>query len=51
MAALQAQLAQPVDDTEYLRSQLVALGVAPDKRWGAARLREELDRATAPDAA
>ena len=56
IAKLRAQNAQMAlgqvpadDDVADLRQQLVALGVTPDKRWGAARLREELDRATEPD--
>ncbi len=48
--ALKAKLGAP-DDSADLRSQLVGLGVVVDKRWGAARLREELERATAPSAA
>jgi hypothetical protein len=46
--ALRAQLGRPVEDTEELRSQLIGLGVKVDGRWSAMRLREELDRATAP---
>ncbi len=48
IAALEAQLAKPADDLDELRSELSALGVVVDKRWGAARLREELERATEP---
>lgn len=51
IAALEAQLAKPADDPDDLRAQLSALGVTPDKRWGAVRLREELERATAPQEA
>jgi hypothetical protein len=36
------------DDPEELRAQLVSLGVEVDRRWGLARLRQELDAATAP---
>ena len=36
------------DDIREMRAELTGLGVVVDKRWGAARLREELDRATAP---
>lgn len=51
IADLEAQLAgRPSDDADDLRAQLVELGMTPDKRWGAARLREELERATAPHA-
>jgi hypothetical protein len=39
------------DDPEELRGQLAALGVTVDRRWGQARLRDELERATAPKAA
>jgi hypothetical protein len=45
---LRAQLGSTADDPADLRSQLTTLGVTVDKRWGTARLREELDRATAP---
>lgn len=49
VAALEAQAAAPIEDeAESLRSELEGLGVAVDRRWGAARLRAELDRATAP---
>ena len=49
IADLEAQLSgAPQEDVATLRSELEALGVMPDKRWGAARLRAELDRATAP---
>jgi len=52
IADLEAQLAgRPADDADDLRAQLADLGVTPDKRWGAARLREELERATEPKAA
>jgi hypothetical protein len=46
---LRAQMARPAgDEAEDLRQQLTALGVAVDGRWKLARLREELDAATAP---
>lgn len=48
IAALEAQLAKPADDADDLRGQLADLGITADKRWGLPRLREELDRATAP---
>lgn len=50
IAALEAQLATPapVDDLDTLRQQLADLGVTPDKRWGAQRLRDELEAGTAP---
>lgn len=51
IASLEAQLAKPADDAEQLRADLVAAGITPDKRWGAARLREELDRVTTPETA
>lgn len=58
IAQLEAQLAAPahvpateMDDPDELRGQLAALGVSVDRRWGQARLREELERATAPKAA
>jgi len=46
--ALRAQIAKPADDIDELRAQLADLGVTADKRWGAARLRDELERATEP---
>lgn len=52
IAELEAQLSGKAPDApaevDDLRAQLTALGVVVDKRWGAARLREELDAATAP---
>ena len=64
LAALNAQLAEPDaatrewasipnsiaehDDIEAMRLQLQDLGVKVDGRWSAVRLRQELDRATAP---
>lgn len=61
IAALEAQVSVPAastsnplhavdfgDDPDELRGQLTALGVAVDRRWGHQRLRDELDRATAP---
>lgn len=48
---LRAQLAKPADDIETMRAELTALGVKVDGRWSAARLREELDRATDPEGA
>jgi hypothetical protein len=33
----------PVADIEQLRAQATALGVQVDRRWGAARLRQEID--------
>lgn len=41
----------PIDNGESdLRSELESLGVKVDKRWGEARLIEELEKATAPTA-
>lgn len=41
----------PIDDGESdLHAQLESLGVKVDKRWGEARLIEELEKATAPAA-
>lgn len=51
IAALEAQLSKPAEDLEIMRGELVALGIRPDGRWSASRLREELDRATDPKAA
>lgn len=52
IAALEAELSgRPPEDPDTLRQQLADLGVTPDKRWGAVRLREELERATEPVAA
>lgn len=39
------------DDPDQMRSDLAALGIVADKRWGTARLREELERATQGEAA
>lgn len=46
--ALKAQMARPVEDPDALRSELATLGIKADGRWSVARLRDELDRATAP---
>lgn len=46
--ALRAQLSKPADDLDAMRAELTALGVRVDGRWSAARLREELERATEP---
>jgi hypothetical protein len=46
---LRSSMAKPVEDTDDMRSQLTALGVKVDLRWGSARLREELEAATAPE--
>lgn len=54
IAGLKAQLAgKPADsdDPDTLRAQLRDLGIEPDGRWKAPRLREELDKATAPSSA
>lgn len=51
IAELEAELAQPQDDAVSLRIELQALGVKTDGRWSTQRLREELDRATSPQAA
>ncbi len=52
IAELQAQLAgrqqPPADERDELRRQLQSLGVEIDMRWGAQRLRDELDEATRP---
>lgn len=40
-----------LDEVSDIRGQLEASGVAVDKRWGLAKLREELERATAPGVA
>ena len=51
ITALEAQMAaRPADDVDAMRQELAALGIRTDGRWSAARLREELDRATAPGA-
>jgi hypothetical protein len=48
--ALKAQLGgRHQDSTEDLKAQLEALGVTVDGRWSAKRMREELERATAPE--
>ncbi len=54
LAKLNAGLAEPAivpvdDEVEGLRAQLQSLGVRVDGRWSPARLRQELDRATAPE--
>lgn len=46
--ALKAQLARPPEDADAMRAELASLGVKADGRWSISRLREELDRATAP---
>lgn len=47
---LRSQMARPAgDEVDDLRQQLTALGVKVDNRWAIARLREELDAATAPE--
>lgn len=46
--ALKSQMARPVEDPDALRSELATLGIKADGRWSVARLRDELDRATAP---
>jgi len=54
IAALEAKLAAPAApaaDEEDMRAQLATLGVKVDGRWSTTRLREELERATAPRAA
>lgn len=54
IAELEAQLgapAAPADERDDLRAQLAELGVDVDKRWAIARLREELELATAPEKA
>ena len=48
LATLNAQLAAPEDDIDGLRAQLRDLGVKVDGRWSPARLRQELEQATAP---
>ena len=48
-ASLQAPPQASDEDTAQLRSELAVLGVKVDGRWSAARLRDELDRATSPD--
>lgn len=48
IAALEAELSARPEDSDDMRAQLNALGVKTDGRWSASRLREELDRATAP---
>ena len=51
IATREAQLSRPADDADELRQELIGLGVTVDKRWGIARLREELEKATAPGTA
>lgn len=55
IAELKTQLAEDeadsVDDVDGLRKQLQALGVRVDGRWNTTRLQQELERATAPNAA
>jgi hypothetical protein len=51
IAMLQARLSAPTDEREDIRAELDALGVPYDKRWAVARLREELEAATAPSEA
>jgi hypothetical protein len=52
ITALRAQLAgDPLDEETSIRNQLALLGVKADGRWSLPRLREELDRATAPRSA
>ena len=46
--ALRAQMARPPEDPEAMRAELTSLGVRFDGRWSVQRLRDELDRATAP---
>jgi hypothetical protein len=46
--ALKAGRAGSPNEVEELRAELTAVGVDVDRRWGAARLREELERVTAP---
>jgi hypothetical protein len=46
-----APISVPADNADDLRAELASLGVVVDKRWGTQRLRDELDRATRPDAA
>lgn len=53
IAALKAQLAGSmevqVNDLDDMRQELGALGIVVDKRWGELRLRQELEKATAPE--
>jgi hypothetical protein len=59
IAAMQAEIdalkarmsASPLLETDDLRGQLTTLGVKVDGRWSEARMREELEKATAPEAA
>lgn len=39
---------EPLQERDSLRRDLTLLGVEFDKRWGVARLREELEKATKP---
>lgn len=50
IAELEAETAMlaPSDEVEDMRAQLRTLDVHVDLRWGALRLKQELDRATAP---
>ena len=45
--ALKAKLAGPSDEMTEMRAQLADLGIKADGRWSLARLREELEKATA----
>lgn len=49
--ALKAKIAPPAEDVEQMRADLAALGVKVDGRWSAAKLRQELEAATAGKAA
>lgn len=46
--ALKAAMSRPQEDADAMRAELAALGIKADGRWSVARLRDELDRATAP---
>lgn len=48
IAALELQLSEKPEDADAMRAELAALGIKADGRWSTARLRDELDRATAP---
>lgn len=49
IAELEAQMRAPApDEAEMLRGELRGLGVEPDGRWSLARLRSEVEKATAP---
>lgn len=41
---------EPAEDLDALRAEAEAAGVRIDKRWGADRLREEIESARAPEA-